>query len=430
MIEVTVQVGSLAAFPYLKFDRETLDRTANVRVHIANVRTESVAPQVLGVVSLLQNADGNGFESMRNSAIQDALNVTPVEIVGNSVASYVHRYLVAQDPTQAAQELLSAMDLDPANPMLYVNSSILKQRQGLLDAARQDALTAQRIGPTGWAMPILLLANLAQDTTVIDLFTQVIQQRPDDWFPLFFRGAIFYQLADEMPGALDLARADLDAAIALNPEANFPYVYAALLAMHEGRLDDAQQAIRTILAEFPDPNYMTRLLRATFQGAVVNPYEVILSAFTNQTLGRYELVLEDTQRGLQVYTGMEDAYFLQGMAYCAQGDYAAAEQSFVAEAEIDSSFTLNTLMRADARLRLGDEIAAASDFDLITGGAQADVFAPYVEAVKAGSLGCANFFNPDLTPPPPTATATPTPEAGTEALKPGEHIVLVAQIEP
>ena len=87
LIEVEVQVGSLSGFAHNAFARETLESTANVRVHLQNEREESIAPYVLGVLGLLQTADGNGYETMRTLAVLDAIGgIEAAEAEENAIA--------------------------------------------------------------------------------------------------------------------------------------------------------------------------------------------------------------------------------------------------------------------------------------------------------------------------------------------------------
>jgi serine/threonine protein kinase/tetratricopeptide (TPR) repeat protein len=396
--ELEVQVGVTTAFHHIQFERALLERTANARVRLTDMRRQSIAPYVLGVLSTLQTADGNGYEVLRTGAIEAAIRVTPASVVGSNAAAYVQRQLMATSVDQASQYLATAIELDAGNPLLYTYSCLLKQRRGLIDDARRDAETAQRIGPPGWTMPMLLLASLSGDQspqTVLDLFSQIIAQRPDDWFPLFFRGTIYYQLHGVMPNAYDLARADLDAAMALKPNANFPYVYSALLAIHEGRLQDAGKIVKVILTEFPDPSYMERLLGATFGTTQLNSYSVMLSAFTNLALGRHDEVIKTTTAGLKAFPTLADLYFMQGISYCALDNALGAKISFSDGLQRDPDFTLGYLLRADALLQLGNPAGADADFKIVENSPYSAEFEPLVAAIKAGTLDCSNLFSPD-----------------------------------
>lgn len=394
LIEANVQIGVLSAFPYNQFARDVLERTANVRLHMTDARRESLAPFVLSVLNILYNADGDTFESMRNGAIRNAITVQPAEVVGSSVAAHVHLLQLAGDLSAATEHLDAALALDPGNPLLYVYSTLLKQSQGRAEDSRVDALTAQRLGPPGWAMPLMLLAHVTYDESVLQLFDEVIAGRPSDWFPRYYRGAIYYIYGSVEPAARDLARADLDAAVTLGPKANFPYVFRVLLALHEGRLTDAFQDIETILTEFPDPGFMERLVVAAFGDQLADPGAIILSAVANQMLGRHDLVIEKTSAGLESFPNLTDLYMVQGVSYCSLGDYAAAEASFSSVLARDPDFTLVHLLRADARLQLGDEDGAGRDLRLVSASALGEAFEPYAEAIRAGEVGCATFFTP------------------------------------
>ncbi|HVO71163.1 MAG TPA: protein kinase [Aggregatilineaceae bacterium] len=396
--ELEVQVGVTTAFHHIEFERALLERTANARVRLTDIRRQSIAPYVLGVLSTLHVADGNAYEAMRTAAIEAAIQVTPAVVVGNGIAADVQRQMMETDVDQALKYLNSAIEQDASNPLLYIYSCLLKQRQKSSDAARRDAETAQRIGPPGWTMPALMLAGLSDDQspqTVLDLFSQIITQRPDDWFPLFFRGTTYYYLDGAMPNAYDLARADLDAAMALKPNANFPYVYSALLAIHEGRLEDAGKIIKVILTEFPDPSYMSRLLGATFGITESNAYSVTLSAFTNLALGRHEAVIKDTTAGLKAFPTLADLYFMQGISYCALGNALGAKISFSDGLQRDPDFTLGYLLRADALLQLGNPTGADADFQVVANRPFSAEFEPLVTAIQAGTLDCSNLFSPD-----------------------------------
>jgi serine/threonine protein kinase/tetratricopeptide (TPR) repeat protein len=435
LIEIEVQMGATTAFPYLQFQRDLLERTANVRLHMTDPQRESVAIYVLGVLDVLQNADGNSFEGLRAAAIGKAIGGNPAEIVGNTVAANMHRAITSDDPQEALARLRDALSLDAGNALLYIYSSTIKQSQGLEGDARRDALTAQRIGPPDWSLPLMVMAAMTHDDTVIDLFNQVIQQRPDDWFPYFFRGAIFYELRGDIPNALDLAKADLDAAIALKPDASFPYIYSALLALHEGRIADAGQAINLVLTEFPDPDFMKRLLLAAFGEETLSPYSLTLSAFTNLTLGQYTAVIEESTVGIKRYPEQGDAYLLQGVAYCGLGGYPTAETSFSDGLEHEPEFVLFYLLRADTRLQQGNVSGAEKDFAAIDDSALSAEFAPLVEAVKARQLGCTNFFSPENPVFGAAVPAVPIPIsaealAAVEPVEPGKYMVLVADIKP
>ncbi len=447
LTELEIETGVLTAFPHNTFPRAVIDRTTDVRVHLTDARRESVAPYVLNVLTLLELADGNGYEALRIGAILDAIETTPAELVGNSVAAQTHRALLAKGQA-ASGAVSSALELDAGNALLYALQSILDHRQGQADAAVRDAQTAERVGPEGWTMPKLLMANYLHDESVMQLFDEIIAARPDDWFPLFFRAAIYYSLGSTLPDGYTRARADLDAAIALHPNANFPYIYAALLALHESRLDDAAALIQTILKEFPDPGFMERLMGSTFGDSGPNPYTVTMSAFVNLVLGRHESALANAETGIQTLGSTMDTtdlYLIAGLSYCALDQFDAARTSLDNVLVHAPDFGLARLMRADILLSQDQPDAADQDFALIADSPQADALAPYVAAVQSRQMTCATLFDPDsplFNPAGPGAAATrTTPEAtptvsgdtafwAVEPVARGEIMALVAELEP
>ncbi|MCD4686816.1 MAG: hypothetical protein K8S97_12860, partial [Anaerolineae bacterium] len=433
LIELEVQIGSLDPFPYNGFEREDLERMANVRIRMTNERTTSAAYNVLTVLSVLHNADANGFEMMRISAIADVIDVQHATIVGSGVSAHTQRHFTASNAEEGAQVIQTAIALDPGNALLYVYSSVINQRLGQIDAAMRDIDTAKRLGPAGWTMPLLFEAALVEDETVLAIFDEIIAARPDDWFPLFFRGSIYYNAGRAAPQALPLARADLEASMALDPPTNFPYIYAALLALHEGRLQDAGALIDMIVTEFPDPSFLDRLIAATFGNSNLSPYSVTLSAFVNQTLGRHEVVIETTQVGVEQFPQDTDLYVIQAISYCALGDHEEAEAAFTTALEQAPTFMLLYLLRGAERFALGDAAGAEADLEIIADSPQAGVYGPFVNAVEAGELTCANFLAPDG---PMTNLASAAPEPGTPAaaVEPVSldepYMVLVAAFEP
>ena len=435
MIELEIQMGATGGFSHLQFERDLLRRTVNVRVHMTNPRRESVAPYVLDVIDILQNAAGDSFAALRTGAMKGVINVVPAEIVGNTVAANMHRAALADDPQAALADLKDALALDAGNALLYIYSSIIKQQEGLIDDARRDALTAERIGPPDWSLPLLVQAAMAEDASVLDLFDKVIAQRPDDWFPYFFRGSIYYENDGLIPNAYALAKTDLDMAISLKPGASFPYVFSALLALHEGRISDAAQMIHVVLTEFPDPDFMKRLIVATFGDQTLSPYTLTLAAFTNLTLGQYTPVIEDTSTGIENFPDVGDLYLMQGIAYCGLGDFAAAESSFSDGLAAQPEFVLLALLRADARLQQANEAGAADDFQAVRDSALSAPFAPLIQAVQDRTLTCANIFSPDNpvfsgSIPAEMAALPPEALAAVQPVESGEYMVLVANIEP
>lgn len=229
----------------------------------------------------------------------------------------------------------------------------------------------------------MMFASLTGERTeTINYFTQVIEQRPGDWFPLFLRGVLSYF-------SYDYARAqtDLEQAIALQPPANFPYIYSALLALRQGRLDDAQTTNHLILTEFPDPVLMSRLVIITLGEQVPNPYGFAIETYGYLLLGQYQNAADSAAAGLAVYPWYSDLSMLRGIAYCALGEYDAAASSYTLALMSEQNLPLAHLLRAETLLQQEKAGAAAADFDAIRA---IPAFEPLIEAVQTGELTCSS----------------------------------------
>jgi tetratricopeptide (TPR) repeat protein/predicted Ser/Thr protein kinase len=389
-LEVNVHAGAEGAFPGITIDRSLVEQAANVRLRLADARRESVAPYVLGALSLLQNADGDAHETVRTIAIMGLLEGARAEPLGSSVATHFHRAtaLFADDPEAAAAELDQAIALSGGNPILYTSRGLARQRAGRLEDARRDIETARRIGPQGWTIPGAMLANdavLRGDlAAAVAEYDRIIAARPEDWFPHTYRGALLY-----LGGETERARTDLERAIALGPNANYPYALAALVATREGRVADAAALVGTILRDYPDPALGNRMMRGVFGETAPNdPIGPLLASFTNLALGQYDAALAEAELVSLARPDLLDGPLLHGLAACSLGRHGEAEAAYARGLALAPGDGLLHLLRAEARLRLGN-----------TGGAEEDLaaagrspLAPYADLVRAGDLGCATIF--------------------------------------
>jgi tetratricopeptide (TPR) repeat protein/predicted Ser/Thr protein kinase len=407
-INVNVQVGSLAAFKNNPFGRDVLERTANVRVQMTDETKQSVAPVVIGVLGVLQNADGNAFEWWRDLAVLDQIQANGAEIVGNGVAANVHRYFAAylSDTKTALTAMDAALALDEGNGILHSFRSLANFHEGRFDEAKADAQTAQRVSDK-WAIPMYLLANdyMLRTTfgrevgnTDLDYYNQIIVLDPQDWFPVFFRGTIYYESEK-----FDLANTDFQQAMRLAPGANFPHVFAVLIALREGRLADAAALSDTIVKNFPDPGFMRRIVtifgrRLSLGFGGIGNY---LSAFGNLMLERYDDALKSIPTGFEGGTGSEWD-LIRGVVECNLGDYASAEEAYIRgltfgglafTARSAPDFTLFHLLLVEAHLKQGKNADVLKDVSNIQKSKQADIYAPFAVAVLKTEFGCKDLFD-------------------------------------
>lgn len=390
-IEVGVEIGETTAFPQMAVERPALEQAANVRVRMSDERRESVASEVLGVLATLHAGDGNVYEYMRTLAMMDEINVQGAQIIGDNVAAYVHHYFAAfnKDMPAAFDAVDSALAKDATNPLLYGLQGVALLHEERYEEAARAAETAARLAPVNWVVPLYLLANSTERSEdVLAYDERILTLRPDDWYARSARGALHYFL-----GQPDAARADLEAAIALEPNANFPYVYAALVAVHDGRFDDAANYVQIILEEFPDPNLYSRIVGTAVGGH--DDFGPLVTVLVNVALGRYEQAIEAAKEGHERIGPVPDLFGLQGMAYCNLGNNRGAEAAYSTAIDVnrrtggDPLWFLH-LLRGDARLKLRDPDGAQDDFAIVRE-SRPDL-EELIASFEEGETDCTNLF--------------------------------------
>jgi len=417
-VEVEAQLGSMAAFPSNGFSRDVLERTANVRVRLTDERAQSAAVAPLTILNMLQMADGDLYEAMRTAAINEELAVNTAEIIGNSVAAHFHRAIITfyTDVPTSFEEINAALALDGSNPLPYFVRSLLDLRRDDMQATLRDAETAQRLGPENWVTPLYALGagNMANLTEVNDSYGEIVALRPDDWFPMALRGGVSYFL-----GEYDQSQTDFQRAIELGPDSNIPYIFAAQLALRQGRIADAAAYFEVIVREYPDPTFSARIFVAAMGETAGQSMAQYLSITGNLALGQYDNVVTQGDSALSTMSPTSplfqmmaliagtdaelltsivnhfasDVDMMYGLAKCNLRDYPAAESAYTSGLDADPDFTLLHFLRADVRLKQGNETGAEEDLAAIEQSAQAELLAPYVAALRAGELDCTNLLS-------------------------------------
>ncbi|MBZ0286505.1 MAG: hypothetical protein K8I30_02745, partial [Anaerolineae bacterium] len=402
LIQAEVQLGSAAAFPAIKFDRQTLERTTNVTLRLTDPRQESVVNPVLGVLAVLQLAEGNGYEVIRTLAVLDQIDATTPAIDGGGVSAYLHRFVgnYVSDTPQAVDDISAAVTIDPANALLYAARASARQRIGQFDDSLQDAHTAERSGPADWPVPLFLEANVPFANNDVDtgigLYDRIIELRPDDWFPYSMRAA-FYYLKDD----LEPAKADYSRAIALKPNANFPYVISAMISLREGRMADARAYMDTILHEFTDPLFASRITTVAFGDQSKNPFGSIFAAFGYLVLDQYDQLIRSAETALSLDGSLSDLYALEGYAYCNLRQYREAEAAYAKGIEMKPDVPIGYALRAEVRIKQLNAAGAYADAararELIQETGKGAELEAYIAAGLLLQVGCTNFW--DWSPP-------------------------------
>ncbi len=393
-IQLDVQIGSLHAFPYNDFPREDVERVTNLRVRMTDVFEESVTPVVLNALNTLYAANGDAFDVLRIGVIASHMNLVPAQPVGDSLAAYSYRASIAPylfetqaDSDVYAEEQLAAALTIEQHPLIYTQRSMWYVTQGRFDESREDAQTAILRGPDDWVIPMYVITTGSDFQETIDLFSTIVELRPEDWYAAYQLGALYYSV-----GVTELAIAYLDQAVALEAEASFPYLVRGIMALHDGQLALAAQLMQVVVDKFPDPSYSRRLMQASFgdqEGFYV--WDAYLNAATSLALSQHNDVLAALEN-IVLEVPLSDFSLLQGLAYCNLGEYAAAEEAYSRALQLDPDFRMLYLFRAEVSTHQEDTDGAVADFALARQHGYGPEFDTVIAAYEAGNLTCENLF--------------------------------------
>jgi tetratricopeptide (TPR) repeat protein len=383
-----VQLGSLEARSDVVLERDILERTVNVRVKIMDERQETLANQVLSSLTAIYSAENESLKMVLLFMALDILDAPNPEMIGISNATHVHNAMKVylSDEQLAIDELDRAIELDAGNPILYVFRGLLQQRMGNFDLGEQDSDTALLIAPEDWILPYELkgMGNLVEMNPVdgIKNYTKVIEKRPD-WFSYNMRG-YFYFVAKEY----ELARIDIEKSIELGPEAEYPYMWATLIALRQGRMEDVSELQTSLLSEQPDPAFVERFMTALYGEKHAIFLGNSMAAMGHLSLGQYNIVIQNTDNVLSVVPAYPEMYLVKGLSYCNLNNFATAEAAYSQGLAIDPSFTVLYLLRAEVRSKLGDMVGAGEDLVVVQQSDLAENLNSYLVAAESGEFSC------------------------------------------
>ncbi len=375
-----------------------LSDTGNVRVRLTDERTQSIAPQVLTSATIWYVYHSQPYEAAATMVVYDELEVDPAETVGRTVGANVHWHYenLYDDPAAAVEYLDAALRSDPENPIVYHLRGAAIDRLGKTSEALQNVDTALLLSNNQWDIPYLNRANLLSSngdiTGAIAHLDKARALQPDEWLYPAISGSYSYLDSD-----FDNARTDLEAAIALDPKANFPYALLMNLEIQAGNIAEVQSLLTLILQKFPDPSYGNRIiLTAGNQPDYGGYYGLTLSAFNHLVLRQYDASLRDIQAALEIRPESPDLYLFEGVIYCSLGDLESAEQAYTDGLDLNEDMTVLYLLRADVRNRLKKTADALQDFAAARETSAWENFEPVVMEAMAGGagLGCESFFEP------------------------------------
>lgn len=396
-VEIHTQLGDFDLFSGLVFPREAVEKIANATYHMRNERQETLAFGVIAIINMLQTARNDPWTVALNLAIAELIEEPTGEVQGNLVNALWHRNLAnyVNNTPQGVEYLNEAIDKDP-HALLYIARALGYTRLGQLEEARQDTLTAAQIAANdAWVMPQFMQANdlvyFQNDYEgALELANDIVAQVQDNWFPWSYRATLHYSL-----GHFEEAAADIEHALALNPQANYPYFAAIGLAINAGDFARARALFDEVLLKFPNPTFIERIMLVTYnEQAAQSPLIASISAYGNLTLRRWQAVVDDTEAMLAgPVLAQINAYFLRGFAYCNLGDDAAAEAAYSAGLELDPQSTLLYFMRAEVRRNSGNLLGAGADLATVAASDQAAAYAPLVQVGARDNLSCRTFLD-------------------------------------
>ena len=392
-VTVNVTLGSLKSRPAVALDRSLLERAVDIRVKMTDERQETLAYHVLSSIILLHCAENDMVKSMSLIISFDLLNAPSPEPIGNSSAAHVQKAMKVflSDKQLALDELNQTIELAPDNPLFYMLRALLYQGMGEFALSNQDLDTALLLAPEKWILPYHLkggISLLLSDIPAgIEAYTKVIEQTPDDWFPYNQRGYLYF-----LAGQYDLARTDIDKSIELKPETEWPYMWGALLALRQGRMDDASSMMLSLLREQPNPTFIKRLMTVLYGEATAKLLGESMAAMGQLSLGQYDVVIQDTDGVLAVMPTYTEMYMLRGLSYCNLDNYVDGEAAYTQGLTLDPSFTLLHLLRAEVRTKQGNMAGAMEDLTAVQQSALAENLAPYLAAAQSGQFSCKQFL--------------------------------------
>ncbi|MBI5957871.1 MAG: hypothetical protein HY866_03995, partial [Chloroflexi bacterium] len=245
---------------------------------------------------------------------------------------------------------------------------------------------------------------------LFEIYAQIIALRPNDWFVYFMRATSYYYGEND----LDAARADLEKVITLEADTAVPYIPASMIALRQGRMNDAQALMREMLTAYPDPSLTTRAMSALYgEDSAQMSTGAFFAASTNLVLGQYEQVITDSQPVIDSLEAnpptqeqldqigyemvdVADLLLIVGLSYCNLGDYKMADMAYDYATLFSPGFELLYLLRGQAQQAMGDNTGAQTSFAHARVHVLGDEFDTWVKAGIAGEWSCENLLEYEM----------------------------------
>jgi hypothetical protein len=91
---LNIQIGDISQFEDIVIKRDDIEEAANLRVRIKNERLESIVQGIISSAIVLQTANSNSYETIRDLAILETIQASLPESVTPNVSGFVAKYCV------------------------------------------------------------------------------------------------------------------------------------------------------------------------------------------------------------------------------------------------------------------------------------------------------------------------------------------------
>ncbi|MBC8171538.1 MAG: protein kinase, partial [Anaerolineae bacterium] len=404
-VTANVHLGVLSAFKYNQFDRDLLERTANVRVQLTDETSQSLAPNVLAALGVMYTADGDLYGIARTWITLDGLQTLHVaELTGDSTVVRVHRFYQTfnSDPAQAVENINQAINSDAGNALLYAFHSHAFYREATAGQTGQfrfvndaqklrlntNAESAEKLGPADWALAPLLFYS-ADATVILTIINRAIELRPDDWYLYYARSDTQVRSSSDLEG-IRQANADIETAASLQPDIQIPQALIIYTKVREGQIAGTVAYLDQFLTDVPPDTFFTnRLLEASW-GFGYLQLGRIYAPFSKLMLGQYQQALEILSEAASAGTAYVPgaSIFMTGIAQCSLGNDDAAQTAFAYDQTM-----ITKLFSAEIALKQNNRKEALKQLAIVQRNDQGDLLAPFATAVLNGEFGCKDLFN-------------------------------------
>src|SRR5579871_2950827 len=181
-----------------------------VAAHAQDDRRTGQVPD-LNRLDLVRASDSDGYKG----APRQGTPAAQADDLRKLVKTRATSYEAMDDWDRAEAEYNALVEMQPIDPMAYIERGYFHMRQGRFDAAMRDFITGSRLAPTQSAFSFgagRALARMGDHSAAIRQYDEALRLTPNDSAAVLSRAEAYAQI-----GMYAQARADFDRAIALGP---------------------------------------------------------------------------------------------------------------------------------------------------------------------------------------------------------------------